>query len=730
MRFWRLPNGKLVVALLAAAGVVAGCAVSRQHAQGLDEMAKGNSEKGLADLAAASAAEPTNSQYRLDYLKHLSLAVNGLLAQADDARRVGQIEAARQLYHNTLRIDSGNDRALRGLSNLEMDERHNAMLADAEKLLAAHQLKEAQDKVHAVLQENSARGDAKRLAVRIADEMDKAEAARAAQIAASSVMKKPVSLQFRDANLRMVFEALSRTTGLNVIFDRDVRNDLKTTIFVHDASVEDTVDMILLQSQMEKKVLNANTLFIYPATAAKQKEYQDLKVRVFQLSNADGKTVQNTLKTVLKVADMSLDDKTNTLIVRGTPDTIAVAEKIIAAQDAPDPEVMLEVEVLEVSSDRIRNLGVAWPSTFGVTTPSSLDGISVSNLRDYGRIPLDKLLVGGPFSATANFSLSDSDGKVLAAPRIRTRDNQKAKILIGEKVPVITNTVTPVSTGPAVVTGSVQYLDVGIKLEVKPHVYLEGDVGIELNMEVSSILGTVTPPAGSGTSSGTVAYDIGTRDVTTNLRLRDGETQILGGLIQDNETLSASKVPGIGEFPVLDHLFGSNNHEDKKTEVVLSITPHILRAPTVADSRARDVFSGTESSVRDMPLRLDPVGSVSGAPSTAGAAPTPGFVGGGATGPAMPPGAPANLPTVNPNYPRNDPRVPVPRHELPPGVTAPPWLNNPPAQEGETPPPPPVQNFPGVPATPEAPAPNTAPSGAAEAPPAPTPVPAPPPNTQ
>ncbi|MBV8441720.1 MAG: hypothetical protein JO312_14375, partial [Hyphomicrobiales bacterium] len=486
MRFWRLPNGRLAVALLAAAGVVAGCAVSRQHAHGLDEMATGNSEKGLADLAAASAAEPTNSQYRLDYLKHLSLAVNGLLAQADDARRVGQIEAARQLYHNTLRIDPGNDRALRGLSNLEMDERHNAMLADAEKLLAAHQLKEAQDKVHAVLQENSARGDAKRLAVRIADEMDKAEAARAAQIAASSVMKKPVSLQFRDANLRMVFEALSRTTGLNVIFDRDVRNDLKTTIFVHDASVEDTVDMILLQSQLEKKVLNANTLFIYPATAAKQKEYQDLKVRVFQLSNADGKTVQNSLKTVLKVADMSLDDKTNTLIVRGTPDTIAVAEKIIAAQDAPDPEVMLEVEVLEVSSDRIRNLGIAWPSTFGVQTPSSLNGIPVSNLRDYGRIPLNQLLVtGGPFGATANFSLTDSDGKVLAAPRIRTRDNQKAKILIGEKVPVITNTVTPVSTGPAVVTGSVQYLDVGIKLEVKPHVYLEGDVGIELSMEVS-----------------------------------------------------------------------------------------------------------------------------------------------------------------------------------------------------------------------------------------------------
>jgi general secretion pathway protein D len=192
----------------------------------------------------------------------------------------------------------------------------------------------------------------------------------------------------------------------------------------------------------------------------------------------------------------------------------------------------------------------------------------------------------------------------------------------------------------------VQYLDVGIKLELKPHVYLEGDVGIELNMEVSSILGTVNPPSGSA-NSGTVAYDIGTRDVTTNLRLRDGETQILGGLIQDNETLSANKVPGLGEFPLLNRLFGSNHHEDRKTEVVMSITPHILRAPTVADSRARNLFSGTESAVRETPLRLDPVGSVSGAPSA-------GFVGGG--GPGAP--APAVPPSTTPGSPPTPPDPP------------------------------------------------------------------------
>jgi general secretion pathway protein D len=716
MQFWCSRGWMGAAAILSAVGVLAGCAASRQHSEGLQDMAAGNREKGLAELAAASAAEPLNSQYRMDYLKQLSFAVNSQLAQADDARRAGQKDAARQLYNDVLKIDAGNDRALRGLSNLQMDERHNVMLAEAEKLLAAHDLAGAREKVHTVLQENGARADAKALSRRIADEMDKAEAAKAAQIAAGSVMKKPVSLQFRDANLRMVFEALSRTTGLNVIFDRDVRNDLKTTIFVHDASVEDTVDMILLQSQLDKKVLNANTLFIYPSTAAKQKEYQDLKVRVFQLSDADGKTVQNTLKTVLKLADMSLDDKTNTLVVRGTSDMIAVAEKVVAAQDHPDPEVMLEVEVLEVSRDRLLDLGIEWPNSFTVTTPNA------ATLHDLGHIPTSKWGVSPTqFSVQSHFGLTDNDSKVLASPKIRTRDNQKAKILVGTKLAQVTSTVTP-STATAVVTNNIQYIDVGIKLDVKPHVYLEGDVGIELTMEVSSVLNkhTISNP----TTGDQVVYDIGTRDVTTNLRLRDGETQILGGLLQDNETLSANKVPGLGELPGLDRLFGSNNHEDIRTEVVLSITPHILRAPTVVDSREREVFTGTESAVREMPLRLDPVGSVSGAPSTSGAAPTPGFVGGGGTGTVMPPNAPANLPQVAPNYPKNDPRVPVPRHEIPPGMTAPPWLQNPPPQEGEPQTPPPAQNFPGVPtpAAPETPAPVPAPEGAAPTP-APTPQP-------
>jgi general secretion pathway protein D len=344
-------------------------------------------------------------------------------------------------------------------------------------------------------------------------------------------------------------------------------------------------------------------LFIYPATAAKQKEYQDLKVRTFQLSNADAKYVQNLLKTVLKIKDIALDERTNTLVIRDTPAAVAVAEKVVLAHDLADAEVMLEVQLLEVTRERLINIGIDWPNKAIIATPS--DARTLGALRNLNR---DDLTIT-PLAVGINLQLQDSDANLLASPRIRARDREKARILIGDKVPVITNTVTPVATGSSVVTGSVQYIDVGIKLEVEPKVYLEGDIGIKLNLEVSNIVKQI----GDGSANSTLAYQIGTRSASTTLRLHDGETQILGGLISDLDRTTASKVPGLGQLPVLGRLFRSDSGTNTKTEIILQITPRIVRGPGVAEGRYRDVFSGSESAVRDVPLRLDPVGAAGGA---------------------------------------------------------------------------------------------------------------------
>jgi general secretion pathway protein D len=457
------------------------------------------------------------------------------------------------------------------------------------------------------------------------------------------VLKKPVTLQFRDANVRMVFEALSRTTGLNVILDRDVRADLKTTIFVRDATVEDTVNLILLQNQLEKKVLNATTMFIYPATPAKQKEYQDLKVRTFQVSNGDAKHLQNVLKSVLKMKDVALDERSNTLVIRDTPDAVAVAEKVVLAHDLPDAEVMLEVEVVEVSRERLLDLGISWPTGAAIGTPESVNTLGTLRTLTRDQLTMTPLAVG------LNLKLTDTDANLLASPRIRARDREKARILIGDKVPVITNSVTPVSTGSSVVTGSVQYIDVGIKLEVEPRVYLEGDVGIKLNLEVSNIVKQI----GDGSANSTLAYQIGTRNASTTLRLRDGETQVLGGLISDQERNSADKVPGLGQLPVLGRLFRNDSGTTTKTEIVLAITPHIVRGAGVAESRYRDVYSGSEAMMREIPLRLDPIGAAGGA-----ASPAPQAAGSSVTTPRTPAVQGDAAPSTSPAAPSNPPAAP------------------------------------------------------------------------
>jgi general secretion pathway protein D len=507
----------------------------------------------------------------------------------------------------------------------------------------------------------------------------------------------------------MVFEALSRTSGLNVIFDRDVRADLKTTIFVANASLQDTVDMILMQNQLDKKQLSANTLFIYPATAAKQLEYQELKVRTFQLSNIDAKQVQSLLKSLLKIKEVVVDEHANTVTIRGTPDMVRVAEQMIAAQDLPEPEVMLEVQVLEVSHDRMTDLGIEWPNSFTMSTPSTVD-----TWGELHHLPINALNVTG-LSATANFKLSDVDANLLASPRIRTRNKEKARILIGDKVPVISSSSTPSTSGPSYAQ-MIQYLDVGIKLEVEPQVYRDGEVGIKLNLEVSNITKTISS-SNSTTGLTSLAYQIGTRSASTSLRLRDGESQILGGLIQDEDRLTADKVPGLGQLPVLGRLFSNHNGDHVKTEIVLQITPHIVRPQLAADADTKELWSGTDVNVHADQLRLDPVGADLAQLAPAPAVHQPGNVGGGTTGSAA------------------DARAAASGH----GAATPPtnsFGQLPPAQRTTPPPAPYGGRYSTLPAAPPAAVPvpgvdqgdtGAAPAGAANTaqPPAPAPAPAP-----
>jgi len=395
-----------------------------------------------------------------------------------------------------------------------------------------------------------------------------------------------------------VFELISKQTGLNFIFDKDVGPEVKTTVFVRNSSIEDVIRFVLVTNQLERKVLNENTVLIYPNTPAKQRDYKDLVVRSFYLANADVKQTATMVRQLVKTRDLFVDEKLNLLVVRDTPEAVRIVEKLIASQDLAEPEVMIEVEVLEVSHNTLTQLGIQWPGQIaaGIKGAGGVAGQITGKEALNFNSGLVSITVPDPLIAL-NLRQQAGRTNILANPRIRAKSREKARIHIGDKVPVITTTAG--ATG--FVSESITYLDVGLKLEVEPQVYLENDVGIKVGLEVSSV-GQQTK-----TSSGTIAYTVGTRNTATTLRLRDGETQILAGLISDEDRRSASQVPGVSKLPVLGRLFKSTDDNVTKTEIVLLMTPRVVRNIERPAARIEHFSSGTDAEVGGAGPALPPL---------------------------------------------------------------------------------------------------------------------------
>jgi general secretion pathway protein D len=330
-------------------------------------------------------------------------------------------------------------------------------------------------------------------------------------------------------------------------------------------------------------------VFIYPNTPQKLREYQELVVKGFYLANADVKQTATMIRTVVKTRDIFVDEKINLVVIKDTPSAVRLIERLIAAQDLAESEVMLEVEVLEVARNRLLELGIRFPDTLALGLQGAAGAPGQLTLREWrqGGSDLVRLTFNNPLFL---FSLRQQDGatNVLANPRIRVKNKEKARIHIGDRVPVITTTA---AASGGFVSESVSYLDVGLKFEVEPVISLEDYVGIKVGLEVSNIVREVR-----GANSSTLTYQIGTRNAATNLRLHDGETQVLAGLISDDERRSADRVPGLGELPVVGRLFSHTNDSNTRTEIVLLITPRLLRTLARPDAAALEFAAGTDAS--------------------------------------------------------------------------------------------------------------------------------------
>jgi general secretion pathway protein D len=632
--------------------LLAGCAAQRVHQEGTSLVNEGRVEEGLKKLYQAYKTDPGNAKFKEDWLTQRDLTTGKLMKEASRDRSEQRWDAAAQRYARVLSLDPGHVGAQQAASEVNLERKQIAALDEAALLFGKGEFDQASNLIGRVLIENPANLRALQLRNQIT------ETTRNSSLNGASLNlkgRKPVTLQFRDANLRMVMEAIARTTNLNVLFDKDVKNDLKVTIFVRDTPVEEAIDLILMQTQTAKRVLGENSMLIYPDTETKSREYAELKIRRFSMTNADPKNVMSMVKTMTKTKDMFVDEKTNALVVRDTPQIIRMIEKLISAMDQPEPEVMLEVDVMEVSRDRLFEIGIDLPTSFA----TSVTSMTIDQLKALGR---NDFLSKSGVTITAN--QTNNDVNTLATPRIRVRNKEKAKFLIGDRLPVISSAATPSgTTGTSVYNTSVQYVEVGIKIEAEPTIYADGEVAIRMSLEVSN----AGKPNADAAKTGTIAYTIGTRSVNTVLRLKDGQTEVLGGLIQDEDINGIAGVPGLVDVPILGRLFGKQSDTKNKKEIIMSITPHIIRNNRQVDSDLLEMWSGTENNMRfgarqlGSP-KLQATASASGQP-TVGVVAAP-----AATAITAPAANPAARPVIAPAQTPATPPTPAPAAT---GVTLP-----------------------------------------------------------
>jgi len=519
-----------------------------------------------------------------------------LMQKAAIARANSQADEALAAYQQVLRYDPQHSEALRGVGLIAREQRARAELDEARAALGKGDTTTARQLLNAILSEHPGH----KVASSTLQQVD-AQSTRATMVlpALNQSLQKPVTLELKDVDIRSVLSILTQTSGVSFVLDKDVSPDLRTTVYARDTSVIDALNLILQTSQLERKVLNDTTMLIYPSTEEKKKRYDDLVVRSYYLNSANPQKVQDMLRTIVAPKSMYVDDRLKMLVVRDTETVQDTIVRLLNLYDIASPEVILDVEVLEVNSSDLLNLGIQFPDSVSARMVGPTGMAGSMTIGDLKHLNKDSFPLSFPDPlAVLNLRQTSGSTRTLANPRIRVVNHEKASVLIGDKVPVITSTVNQTSNA---ITESVNYLDVGLKLEVEPEIHVDNDVTMKVALEVSNIVKEVRSSA-----TGLLAYQIGTRNANTVLRLHEGETQALAGLIKNDTQESGTHVPGLGKIPMLGRLFSNNSDTATRSEIVLLITPHIARSLAMPNAYAQAFPSGTAEQVSTRPLRLTP----------------------------------------------------------------------------------------------------------------------------
>ena len=429
----------------------------------------------------------------------------------------------------------------------------------------------------------------------------------------------PVTLKMLNTKSDVVYRTVGQLAGINVLFDPDY-TPRPINVDLNGVSLEDALEITALESKTFWRPVTPNTIFIATDNPAKRKELEQSVLKTFYLTNLSQPTelqdVVNAIRAVLDVQRVQQLLSQNALVVRGTPDQIALAQKLVEDLDKARPEVIVDIAVMQVSKDRSRTLGLNPPTSATVTlqpninqtttttgTTNAGNGGTVTQTTGNGSNGSISLNTLGNLNATdfqvtipsANLSavLGQSDTKLIQNPQIRALDGQKASLKIGDRVPVATGSFQPgiggVGINPLVNT-QFQYLDVGVNIDITPHVHANGEVTLKILMDVSAV-------TGQQNIGGISQPIIGQRKIEHEIRLKDGEANLLGGIMEDQQTKSLSGIPGLAQIPILKYLFGQTTQDHSENQIVFAIVPHIIRATDVQEINQRPIDIGTATTI-------------------------------------------------------------------------------------------------------------------------------------
>lgn len=600
----------MLLLAVSSAGIL-GCSPGRRSFNaGLELEQSSRYEEAMYSYVEAMKAQPEENEYRVRFLKARDRAAWERDKRGEVLMAKGDYAGAMAEFQTAWGFDSTQGRYHQSMERASRLKHSRMFMNEAETFEKQQKFREAAAAFNRALELDQDCVPCKEGVARVAGHKKN----RLAGFELTLKSAKPMTLKFKDAKIKQVFSVITQLSGINFVFDEALK-DQNITLSLENATFQQSLDLLTSMFKLGRKTLNESTVIIYPKTPDKIKQYEDMVVRTFHLDYMDAKKAVALIRTLVQVRKIHINEESNSFMVRDTQEVANVIEKIIDMYDLPESEVVLDIEIVEITDNDTEKLGLllsnynvqlgaftsagklmstsltSTTSSSSSTTSAGIDSLlKAFTLKGYGGF------VTVPY-ATYNFGKSLTKGEVLSNPKIRVKNREKSKFNVGTRVPITTTTTTN-----GTVSVNVQYVDVGVKVSAEPFIQVNNEVTIKLGLEVSSVLSRET--VGS-TDSATVVATIGTRNLDTVLSLKDGETSVIGGLISNNINKEKKKVYLLGDIPLLGPLLSSNNTTKDKTELVLSITPRLVRGITVPDYALSSIRTGRE----DDPSLMQPYAS-------------------------------------------------------------------------------------------------------------------------